>query len=272
MIRNILAFVGLVALLGGLAVLQFGWISSQIQESRARIEAQQAQLRVAQVMREAQREAVGLSNRATELHASARKLEMASERESESVAKTRLAISKLADAAKQAGLPKPSQAKSEHLAKEIQFAGRTLSGADVYRTLERWQTQWQLGDRRQETMQAMIERLRAGADQLQLKQETLSTHVSRAKSRSVGMYYRSPLALESLETRLVELETAIQEADSDNLDKALDTIQVEIDESLLAMETYRSDPGDADLLTPEEALAGTEADDTIKQELDKLWE
>ncbi len=46
------------------------------------------------------------------------------------LAETQLAISKLADAAEQAGLRKPSQARSERLAEEIAVTGHVPSRAD----------------------------------------------------------------------------------------------------------------------------------------------
>ncbi len=271
MIRNILAFVGLIALLGGLALVQFVWLSARIQDSHARVDVAKARMEVARLMQETRQEVVGLTGRAKELRLSARRLEIALERESESLEKIQLVISKLADAAKQAGLPKPSEAQGENLDKEIEFAGRTMSGAEVYRTLERWQTQRQLGNGREEKMQTMLERLHDAADQLESKQETLSAKAADATS-GIEWQVLGPHALEQLETGLEQLDAVVREADSSDLDQALGTIQVEIDESLTAIETYRGDPADSDLLTPEQALAGMEPDDTIKQELDKLWE
>jgi len=93
----------------------------------------------------------------------ARAKEIAVARDAEQVQKTRLAMAALANAAREAGLPKPTEAGDEDLKKTLGFAGRTLSGAELYQTLERWQADVQRDERKVDVLTKISDRMRAAA-------------------------------------------------------------------------------------------------------------
>lgn len=122
MTKNMLTLTGLLALVGALGIWQFGFFS----DVREHIERETAVTRAQAIVRNMEERARGLTDRTRELRIDARTREKAVEREAEQSSKTTQAITTLAKVAQDAGLPKPSEAGSEGMVKNISFGGNPV--------------------------------------------------------------------------------------------------------------------------------------------------
>lgn len=269
MTRNLLALVGLVALLAGLGVWQFGFLSAKVDEVSTQIERETAVARATAMIRDAERRADDLIEKSRQLRVKARAQELAAERTAATAAKTRQAMTALATAARSAGLPKPSEAGEAELAKTINFAGRTLTGAEVYRTLERWQADFDRETRRSETTQTMIARIRTAADQLESKQSQMVASVGDVRAKLEELSMQRDLA--RVETELAELGASVRGEFAGDLGHAMETLQTEIDELQATTDVLGGQADATAPLTPQDALEANAAEVTIRQQLDSLW-
>jgi len=270
MARNILAAVGLGSILLALAIWQFGFFSAKVEEVKTQIDRETAVARATAMIRDTQRRAEELTDSARRLRIEARSREIAVKRDADTLEKTRLATVTLANAAREAGLPKPSEAGADDLNKTISFAGRTLTGAAVYDTLRRWQADVSRGQRKQEVVESMVERIRRAADQLEAKQHRMIASVSDVQAKLEELEMQRDLA--RVESELAEMGANIRGEFAGDLGQAMETLQKEIDELQATTEVFGHLPEAGAPLTPAEALAGNAADVALRKQLDDLWE
>jgi len=269
MLRNTLALVGLLAVLAVLAIWQFGFFSRKVEEVTTQIERDTAVARAEGMIRDTERRAAEMTDKARRLRIDARAKEIAVERDAERINTTRLAMTALANGAREVGLPKPSEAGEEHLTKTLTFAGRTLTGEELYRTLERWQADVQRGDRKVKATAAITERIRAAADQLEAKQQSMVDAVADVRAKLEELKLQRDLA--RVETELAELGANLRGDFAGGLGQAMETLQKEIDELQATSEVLGRQPDAGRALTPDEALAGQHAEVSLRQQLDSLW-
>ncbi len=270
MVRSILAMVGLLALLTGLAVWQFGFFSKKVQEVSLQIERETAVARAEGMIRDTERQAAELTEKARKLRIEARAREIAVERGAEQVEKTRLATAALAKAAREAGLPKPTEAGPDDLKKTFTFAGRTLTGAELYQTLERWQTDVQRDERKVSVNAKITDRFRAAADQLEAKQGKMVAAVTDVRAKLEELNMQRDLA--QVEKDLAELGANLRGDFAGDLGQAMNTLQKEIDELQATSEVIGKEPDQGPALTPDDVLAGQQAEVSVRQQLDALWD
>ncbi|MCY2991267.1 MAG: hypothetical protein NTY19_25845 [Planctomycetota bacterium] len=270
MVRSILAMVGLLTLLAGLAIWQFGFFSKKVQEVTNQIERETAVARAEGMIRDTERRAAELTEKARKLRIDARAKELAVEREAAQVQKTRLALAALANAAREAGLPKPTEAGEDDLKKTLVFAGRSLTGAELYHTLERWQADVQRDERKVSTTTKLTDRIRVAADQLESKQRKMVASVSDVRTRLDELNMQRDLA--KVEQELAELGANLRGDFAGDLGRAMDTLQKEIDELQATSEVLGKQPDQGPALTPDDVLAGQQAELSVQQQLDTLWE
>lgn len=266
MTKNMLAFVGLVALVGALGIWQFGFFSNV----KEQIERETAVTRAQTIVRDVETRANSLTERARELRIEARTREKAIERDESNAEKTTKAIVALATAARDAGLPKPTAAGPDDLKKTLAFAGKTLSASEVYRTLERWQTDVRSNVDRLKVTRTMIDRIRSTADQLEQKQTQFLVQVQYTRATLERLELQRDLA--SLDKELAELGASAGGNPAGELKGVLDTLQKQIDEYEATSEVLAAEPTATDTLTPEEALSGSTTEVSVRQELDALWD
>lgn len=266
MAKNILALCGLVALVGALGIWQFGFFSNV----KEHIERETAVTRAQAVVRNMEERAGSLTDRARELRIDARAREKALQREETQTAKTERAIVALAQAARDAGLPKPSAAGPDDLKKTLAFAGRTISAVEVYGTLERWQSDVRTSQDRLKVTRGMIDRIRSTADQLEQKQTQYVAQVQNTRATLERLEMQRDLA--ALDKELAELGASASGNPAGELKGILETLQKQIDEYEATSEVLSAEPAADQPLTPDEVLAGQVEEVTVRQELDALWE
>jgi len=266
MTKNMFAFVGLLALVGGIGVWQFGYFT----EVKETIERETAISRAATIVKQMEDRAASLTERARELRIRARSQEKEVERDIQQADKTKRAIGTLASAAKDAGLPKPSQAQAEDRSKTIAFAGRTLTAAEVYDTLEKWQSEVRTAVERLKVPRKMIEKMRSTADQLEQKQSQFLAQIDSTRSTLQQLEMQRDLA--ELDKELAELGASAAGNPAGELQGVLETLQKQIDEYEATSEVLSAETTSEGPLTPDEVLAGQVTEVSVRSELDALWD
>lgn len=270
MVRNVLAMIGLLVLVAGLGIWQFGFFSKKVDEVTLQIERETAVARAEGMIRNTERQAAELTEKARKMRIDARAKEIAVARDAEQLQKTRLAMAALAKAAREAGLPKPTEAGDEALKKTLSFAGRTLSGAELYQTLERWQADVQRDERKVEVLTKISDRMRAAADEYEAKQQKMLAAASNVQARLEELKLQRDLA--KVEKELAELGANLRGDFSGDLGRAMETLQKEIDELQATSEVLGQPTEQGPALTPDEVLAGQQAEVSVRQQLDALWD
>lgn len=270
MLKSVLAFVGAAALLLAAAVYHYGFLSKKVDEVSTQIERETAVARAEGRIRDIEKRADDIGEKARKLRIDARARELAEERDVESRIKTQAAMKNLADAAKQAGLPKPSVMGPDDLKKPVAFAGRNLSGQDVLKLLQTWQGQLARKEQQATTQKKMLDSMRAAADQLDLQREKMLALVTEVRGKLEDLAMQRDMA--KVEAELAELKATSSGSFSGELGSTLKTIQKEIDEKLATVEVLQAETSAQELSNPEAALQAAEAAGTSLQGLDKLFE
>lgn len=266
MTRNLLALVGLVALVVGLGVWQYDYFNSVKQQ----IERETAVARAQSIVGDMEKRGAELTDRARQLRIDARTREMTIERDEAQTAKTKAAILALAGAAKTGGLPKPTAATPDDLKKTLAFAGKTLPASEVYQTLERWQGEARRNDERLKVSRAMIDRIRTTADQMEAKQETYLTQIQNTRVTLERLELQRDLS--ALDAELAEIGSTAAGKPAGDLKSVVDTLQKQIDEYGATSDVLATESANPAQLTPDEALSGSTEKVTVQQELDTLWD
>jgi hypothetical protein len=266
MTKNLLALTGLVALVIGLAIWQYGFF----RDMKLQIERETAVARAQNIVRNMEERAAILTDRARKLRIDARSREKEMERDLERLSKTKQAVVTLAAAARSAGLPKPSEATTDDLQKSLPFSGRTLTAGEVYRTLEKWQGDVQSKEQRNKVTRAMIDRIRSTADQLEQKQTLFASQVQATRATLERLEMQRDLA--SLDKELAELGASASGNPAGELKDVLETLQKQIDEYESTSEVLGAEQVAGQPLTPDDVLAGPAGDVGVRKELDSLWD
>ncbi len=270
MLKNILALAGACALLLGAAIYHYGFLSKQVADVSTQIERETAVARAEGRIRDIEQRADDIAEKARKLRIDARARELGAERDSETRVKTQAAMQNLADAAKQAGLPKPSTMGPDDLKKPVSFAGKSLTGQDVLKLLQTWQKQLSRTEQQAAAQNKMIGSMRQAADQLDSQREKLLTLVTEVRGKLDDLAMQRDMA--KVEAELAELKANTSGSFTGELGKTLKTIQKEIDEKLATVEVLEQESVAVELSNPEAALQAAEAAGTSLQGLDKLFE
>lgn len=270
MMKSVLAFVGAVVLLLGFASYHYGFLSKKVDEVSTQIERETAVARAENRIRDIEKRAEDIGEKARDLRIKARTQELSEERQAESRLKTQAAMKNLADAAKQGGLPKPSAMGPDDLKKSIAFAGKSLTGQEVLKLLQTWQSQLAHKEKLSVTATKMASSRRAAADQLESQREKMLALVTDVRSKLEDLAMQRDMA--KVEVELAELKATSSGAYSGDLGGTLKTIQKEIDEKLATVEVLQAESTAAELNNPEAALQSAETAGMSLQGLDKLFE
>jgi len=270
MMKSVFAFVGVVVLLLGAATYHYGFLSKKVDEVSTQIERETAVARAEARIREIEKRAEEIGEKARELRIKARASELAEEREAESREKTQTAMKNLAEAAKAAGLPKPSAMSPDDLKKTVAFAGRNLTGQEVLKLLQSWQSQLTHKNQQADTQTRMADSMRAAADQLESQREKMLTLVTDVRGKLDDLAMQRDMA--RVEAELAELKATSSGSFSGELGETLKTIQKEIDEKLATVEVLQAESSAQELSDPAAALQAAEEAGTSLQGLDKLFD
>lgn len=266
MTKNVLALCGLVALVSGLGIWQFGYFT----DVKEQIERETAVTRAQRIVRDMEERAASLTDRARKLRIDARTREKAIEREEADTEKTRDAIKTLASLARKAGLPKPSEATDEDRKKTMPFKGRKLTASEVYKTLEAWQIEVTQNLERLKVPRTMIDRIRTTADQLEEKQSLYVSQVQATRATLEKLEMQRDMA--ALDAELAELGASVSGKPAGELQGVLETLQKQIDEYESTSEVLLAETGPDEPLTPDEVLSGETIESSVRSEIDALWD
>lgn len=266
MTRNLLAMIGLLTLVIGLGIWQFDYFSQVKQQ----IERDSAVHRANMIVGDMEKRGAELSERTRKLRVDARTREKQLERDEAQTSKTKAAIQSLAKAAIISGLPKPTEATPEDLAKTLSFAGKSLPASEVYSILERWQAEVRRNNERLTITRTMIDRIRSTADQLESKQEKYLTQVQNTRATLERLELQRDLA--ALDKELAELGATTSGNPVGDLKGVMETLQKQIDEYESTSEVLATESANLDDLTPDEALSGSTEAANVRHEIDAIWD
>jgi chromosome segregation ATPase len=269
MIKNILALLGTCIVIVGLLTWNYGYLSRKIDEVSTQIERETAVAKAEARIRAVEEKAGQIKEKARQLRIEARSREMALERDDQKRAKDAEAIQALVAAAKDAGLPKPSEAKADSLEKTLVFAGKTLRGHEAYALLQRWQGGLERDEQSTRTRRVTIDRLRKAAEQLDAQRERLIVQVAEVRGKLDELAVQRDMA--KVERELAELGANSRGNFAGDLGKDLDTIQKEIDESLATVEVLGTESASAEVADPDALLKAGITGVGANKKLDSFW-
>ncbi len=267
--KSVLATLGVLAVVAGIAIWQFGFLSEQAARTSKKIERATAAARANKAIAETKAKIGRLEERARGYRVDARTLELAWEREQEATAKLEAAMKALATAAKDAGLPSPSErdALTDQQKKiGLTFGGKTVSAADVYSTLDRWNADLKQKRSIADQKKATFERLRGVAEQTAKKKGEMELTVAKLEGRLKELETAKDLA--AVNAELASMEANVEGVDVGELGAALDVLQEEIDELTAQTNVYQSETSERETtLRPTDVLEPV----SDEAELDALW-
>ncbi len=242
MLKNVLATVGIVAIVGGIAVWQIGFFSEKATDLSKQVERATASARVDKAIAKMRADIVSLDGKARQYTTEARKIELSLEREQKELDQLKEAIEKLSATAKDAGLPKPSEIATltdEQAATKLTFGGKSVTGREVYATLERWFNDFQKRSNAAQIKTDTIERMRSTAEQIKLKKSEMTDELAKMEGRVKELEASKDLA--KLNAELAEMEANVQGVNVGEQGKALQIIEDQIDELNALADTYQEE-------------------------------
>lgn len=269
MVKSVLATLGVLAVVAGIAIWQFGFLSEQATQMSKKVDRATAAARANKAISETKANIGRLDEQARGYRVDARTLELAWEREQEAVAKLEAAMKALATAAKEAGLPSPSErdALTDQQKKiGLTFGGKTVSAVEVYSTLDRWNADLKQKQSIADQKKATFERLRGVADQMAKKKAEMELTVAKLEGRLKELETAKDLA--AVNAELASMEANVEGVDVGELGAALDVLQEEIDELTAQTNVYQDETNER-----ETALQPTDVLEPVSDEaeLDALW-
>jgi chromosome segregation ATPase len=269
MLKSILAALGVLAVIGGVAVWQFGFLSDQAEQASKKIDRATAAARAGKAIAETKAKVGQLDEQARKYRIDARALELAWEREQESTAKLEAAMKALATAAKEAGLPSPSERDAltdEQKKIALTFGGKKVDAADVYSTLDRWSADLEQKRSIADQKKATFERMFAVSEQLTKKKGEMEVTVAKLEGRLKELETAKDLA--SVNAELASMEANVEGVDVGKLGGTLETLQGEIDELNAQASVYQDETNERDA-----ALQPTDVIEPVSNDaaLDALW-
>lgn len=269
MIKSVLATLGILAVVGGIAVWQFGFLSEQATQMSKKVDRATAAARANKAISETKAKIGHLDEQARTYRVDARTLELAWEREQEAIAKLEAAMKALATAAKEAGLPSPSERDAltdEQKKIGLKFGDKTVSADEVYSTLDRWNVDLKQKRSIAEQKKTTFERTRAVAEQLAKKKGEMELTVAKLEGRLKELETAKDLA--AVNAELASMEANVEGVDVGELGAALDVLQEEIDELNAQTNVYQDETSERTAaLQPTDVLEPV----SDEAELDALW-
>ncbi len=268
--KNVLATVGILTVVVGVAVWQFGFLSQKAKEASKKIDRATAVARAEKALSDARTASDELSERARNCRVKAATLEIGWKRDQEQIDVKKEALRRLAQAAKAAGLPAPSDRASmteEERAKTLTFGGKTISAPDVYSTIERWNAEIKSSQVAADATRKRIDGLRNASVQILEKQKKMNDVSAQIETRLGELSVAKDLA--QIDKELAELEAGVGGLDVGKVGQALDVLQDEIDELTATATVYNEEAQTPQTgLTPEDVVAPA----VVENELDALWD
>lgn len=221
MVKSVLATVGIVAIVGGIAVWQIGFFSEKASDVSKQVERATASARVDKAIAKMRDDIASLDGKARKYAAESRKLELSLEREQKEIDQLNEAIKKLSSAAKEAGLPKPSEVTAlteEQGATKLTFGGKSVTGREVYATLERWYDDCQKKSETAQIKRDTVERMRATAEQIKIKKSEMTTELAKLENSVKELEASKDLA--KLNAELAEMEASVRGVDAGEIGRA----------------------------------------------------
>ena len=269
MMKSVLAAVGLVAIVGGIAVWQFGFFSEKTREIKTQMERATASARVEKSISDLKRDISELDEKARSYNVKARKLEYAWERDQEQVDQIKEAIDKLCASAKEQGLPKPSeslQLTDEQKAVSLSFNGKTIEGAEVYSILEKWVDSLKLKEKTANEKKETIDRMREVSAQIVEKKDQMALELAKMEARVSELEGAKDLA--EINAELATMEADVKGIAAGKSGTALATIQDQIDELNAIADSYEEEAqAKDDELNPSDVVSP----ENYSAELDSYW-
>ena len=179
------------------------------------------------------------------------------------------AVSRLSAAAKEAGLPKPSERASlteEQRAIELPFGAKRIAAEEVYGTLDRWNDEYKTLETVANQKKESIDRMRAVSEQIRAKKSEMTAELAKMENRVRELSAARDVS--KLNAELAEMEASVNGVAAGDSGKAMQTIQDEIDELNALADTYQDEAQTKKTeLNPSDVLEPADAVD----ELDAYW-
>ena len=228
--RFIWTTIGILAVILVIAVWQFGFFHSQVKDISTKIDRATAVDRANAMIDNTQSQADSLKDRSRQLLTDARKTELSVERDEEKLVRLELAFKQLAQTLKTAGLPCPSKMGTltdEQKQTKIVFAGREGSALDAYNQIAKWNSEFLQKKAILDAKRNLIERQRAAADSMIVKQGELYAVIEKIKIQLAKLETEREIA--RINAQMAELGATEAGVNIGELGKFLDVIQDEID-------------------------------------------
>lgn len=270
MIKNIMALVGIGAVLAGVVIWQFGFFSRKVDETMLKMDRATVVSRAESKVREIEKRAEEINAKARKLRIDAKAMELGIERQNQEYTVLESAIKTLADEAKKAGFPKPSEQATltpEQKKKTLSIGGKTIHAPEIYSTLTRWSEDLERKKGTKEMNQSMIEKMNSVADQLQNKRSEMLAAADKVQGRIKELEMQRDLA--KINTELTELGANLEGVNSGELGNMLSTLQKEIDELDATSFVLQNEKKETTPLTPESVVKPQSVNTNTS--LDSLW-
>lgn len=229
--RFIWTTIGILAVILVIAVWQFGFFHSQVKDISTKIDRATAVDRANAMIDSTQSQADSLKDRSRQLLTDARKTELSVERDEEKLVRLELAFKQLAQTLKTAGLPCPSKMGTltdEQKQTKIVFAGREGSALEAYNQILKWNSEFLQKKAILDAKRNLIERQRAAADSMIVKQGELYAVIEKIKIQLAKLETEREIA--RINAQMAELGATEAGVNIGELGKFLDAIQDEIDD------------------------------------------
>jgi len=269
MTKTILAIIGGVAVVAIIGVCQFGFFSDKAKEVAKEVERATASARVDKSINDLKDEIAGLDAKARQYRVDARAYELALEREQAEIDKTKSAAKELCAAAKAAGLPKSSESDAlteEQAAVRLTIGVKSLTGREVYSTLERWATDLKQREAIVAQKKQTIDGMRAVVQKIEEKKGETTLQLAKMQTRVKELESAKDLA--KLNAELAEMEASVAGIAAGKSGEAMNTMQEEIDELTATAESYREETQAKESeLSPSDVLEPSD----VNASLDEFW-
>lgn len=270
--KTIFATIGILALILGIVIWQFGFFSKQVNDITKRIDRATAAARAEAMIEKAKNQADSLQQRSREMKIKARTMEIGVAREQEDLNKTEFAVKQLAQTIKAAGLPRPSEIGTltdEQKQTKIVFAGKEGTAMDAYNQLAKWQAEYEQKKSVLDAKRKLIANQNGVAVKMLEKQKVLYTAIEKIQVQLSKLETEREIA--AINKELTELGATAEGVNVGEIGKVLDTIQEEIDELSATSEVINEEtakPKEGDVYSMPEMTTDSDG----KNALDTLWD
>lgn len=270
--KNIFATIGILAVILGIIIWQFGFFNKQVNDISQRIERATAVSRAESIIAKAKSQANSLKVRSRNMKIAARTMERSVEREQKTLARTKFAVEQLAQAIKTAGLPKPSEIGAlteEQQQKKIVFGGKEGSAMEAYNQLFKWQEEYEQKNSLLDKKRELIAKRYEVAQQMLVKQKKLYSEIEKIEVQLLKLETEREIA--EINVQMAKLSSLVEDVNMSEIDKNFETVQEEIDELNATAEVIREEadtPINGDVFSMPEIPS----DSGGSNSLDALWD